>query len=116
VDTPTSIKAIPGYRFVLGVTLKQDNGKVVDTKALVDSGCDTSSVDRKWVAEKKLDTLPLPEIIRVWNADGSPNANGPSDKSLPGTLRIGEHTEEVNLMVTDLLYQSNTRSSLAWTG
>jgi hypothetical protein len=74
----------------------------VDAKALVDSGCDTSSVDRKWVAEKKLDTLPLPEVIRVQNADGSPNANGPSVNSLPGTLRIGMHTEEVNLMVTDL--------------
>jgi hypothetical protein len=101
-DAPTSIKAIPGYRFALNVTLKQDNRKTVDAKALVDSGCDTSSVDRKWVAEKRLDTLPLPEVIRVQNADGSPNANGPSVNSLPGTLRIGMHTEEVNLMVTDL--------------
>jgi hypothetical protein len=101
-DAPTSIKAIPGYRFALNVTLRQDNGKAIDTKALVDSSCDTSSVDRKWVTEKNLDTLPLPEAIRVRNADGSPNANGPSNKSLPGTLWIGEHMEEVNLMVTDL--------------
>jgi hypothetical protein len=42
-----SIKAIPRYRFTLNVILKQDNGKVIDAKALVDSGCDTSSVDRK---------------------------------------------------------------------
>jgi hypothetical protein len=101
-DAPTSIKAIPGYRFALNVTLKQDNGKIVDAKALVDSGCDTSSVDRKWVTEKKLDTLPLPEVIKVWNADSSPNVNGPSVNLLPGTLRIGKHTEEVNLMVMDL--------------
>jgi hypothetical protein len=113
-DTPTSIKAILGYRFALNVTLKQDNGKVVDAKALVDSRCDTSSVDRKWVAEKKLDTLLLPEVIKVRNADGSLNANGPSDKSLPGTLRIGEHTEEVNLMVTDLPEQYPIFLGLDW--
>jgi hypothetical protein len=82
-ETPTSIKVILGYRFTLNVTLKQDNGKIVDAKALVDSGCDTSSVDRKWVTEKKLDTLLLLEVIKVRNADGSLNTNGPSDKSLP---------------------------------
>jgi hypothetical protein len=81
---------------------------------LVDSGCDTSSVDRKWVVEKNVDTLPLPEAIRVRNADGSLNANGPSDKSLPGTLRIGEHTEEVNLMVMDLPEQYPIFLGLDW--
>jgi hypothetical protein len=113
-ETATSIKGIPGYRFALGVTLKQDNRKTVDAKALVDSGCDTSSVDRKWVAQKGLDTLLLPEVIKVRNADGSPNAHGPSDKSLPGTLRIGEHTEEVNLMVTDLPEQYPIFLGLDW--
>jgi hypothetical protein len=113
-DTPTSIKVIPGYRFALNVTLKQDNGKVIDTKALIDSRCDTSSVDRKWVTEKNLDTLPLPEVIRVWNADGSPNTNGPSVNSLPSTLLIGEHTEAVNLMVTDLPEQYPIFLGLDW--
>jgi hypothetical protein len=113
-DAPTSIKVIPGYRFALNVTLKQDNGKVIDTRALVDSGCDTSSADRRWVADKKLDTLLLPEVIRVRNVDGSPNTNGPSDKSLPGTLWIGEHTEEVNLMVTDLPEQYLIFLRLDW--
>jgi hypothetical protein len=113
-DAPASIKAIPGYQFALSVTLKQDNGKTVDAKALIDSGCDTSSVDRKWVAEKNLDTLPLPEVIKVQNADGSPNANGPSVNSLPGTLRIGEHMEEVNLMVTDLPKQYPIFLGLDW--
>jgi hypothetical protein len=64
-DAPTSIKVILGYRFALNVTLKQDSRKTVDAKALVDSGCDTSLADRKWVAEKKLDTLLLPEVIKV---------------------------------------------------
>jgi hypothetical protein len=113
-DAPTSIKAIPGYRFALNITLRQDNGKAIDAKALVDSSCDTSSVDRKWVAGKNLDTLPLPEVIKVRNADGSPNANGPSTSSLPGTLLIGEHTEEVNLMVTDLPEQYPIFLGLDW--
>jgi hypothetical protein len=111
---PTSIKAIPGYRFTLNVTLRQDNGKTIDAKALVDSRCDTSSVDRKWVAEKRLDTLPLPEVIKVRNADGSPNANRPSVNSLPGTLLIGDHTEEVSLMVTDLPKQYPIFLGLDW--
>jgi hypothetical protein len=71
-------------------------------------------VDRKWVTEKSLDTLPLPEAIRVRNADGSPNANGPSDKSLPDTLRIREHMEEVNLMVMDLPEQYLIFLGLDW--
>jgi hypothetical protein len=58
--------------------------------------------------------LPLPEVIRVRNADGSPNANGPLVNSLPGTLQIGEHTEEVNLMATDLPEQYPIFLGLDW--
>ncbi|SJL16261.1 uncharacterized protein ARMOST_19781 [Armillaria ostoyae] len=46
------------------------------TKALIDSGCTSSSINRAFVAEHQLDTRRTAIPIAVYNADGTCNQVG----------------------------------------
>src|SRR6202042_3565152 len=45
--------------------------------ALIDSGCEGSCIDVKYVIRNKLNTRKLARSIPVLNADGQPNSEGP---------------------------------------
>ena len=45
-------------------------------KALLDSGCTGSVVNKKWIEEQKIKTRPLAHPIPVYNADGTKNSAG----------------------------------------
>ena len=44
-----------------------------EARALLDSGCTTSSIDRDFVKRKQLTTQPAAVVRAVYNADGSVN-------------------------------------------
>jgi len=60
---------------------------------LLDSGCEGSCVDVKYVEKHGLNTISLPRPIPVYNADGQPNSEGPITDIVTLELRIGEHWE-----------------------
>jgi hypothetical protein len=46
------------------------------TKALIDSGCEGSCIDRTFVETNQIPTIKLPRPIPIYNADGQPNSDG----------------------------------------
>jgi hypothetical protein len=71
-------------------------------KAVVDSGCEGSCINRMYVAQNKIPTFCLPIPIPVYNADGQPNSNGPIIEMAILFLKCGNHTERIELGVTNL--------------
>src|SRR5436190_5393137 len=82
------------------VTLDTREEHVADT--LLDSGCEGSCIDIKYVRQHGLNTNRLPRPIPVYNADGELNADGPITEMITLELRIGDHTERLELGVTNL--------------
>src|SRR5277367_4208756 len=70
--------------------------------ALLDSGCEGSCIDVKYVQRLGLNTTKLPRPIPVFNADGQPNSDGPISEMISLELKIGEHLEKIDFGVTNL--------------
>ena len=73
------------------MTLDTRDEKVAE--ALIDSGCERSCIDCKYVHEHKLPTTPLPRPVPVFNADGQLNADGPISEMVSLQLQISNHIE-----------------------
>lgn len=54
-----------------------DNGKILSTKALIDSGCTGSSIDAAYIKQNHIPTHQLPRKIPIYNVIGTPNSRGP---------------------------------------
>ena len=100
------------YKFVRGtkgtkLSLRA-NITTLDTRAehtadaLIDSGCEGSCIDVKYVIQNKLNTRKLARPIPVLNADGQPNVEGPISEMVSLELRIGTHIERIDFGVTNL--------------
>jgi hypothetical protein len=70
--------------------------------ALIDSGCEGSCIDIKFVRDHSMNTVKLPRMVPVLNADGTPNESGPISEIVTVQLHIGEHVERIDLGVTNL--------------
>ena len=70
--------------------------------ALLDSGCQGSCIDIKYVRRHGLTTIKLPRPIPVYNADGQPNSDGPISEMISLQLKIGDHLEKIDFGVTNL--------------
>ena len=90
-------------QFTLKTTIKTiDDLRNFDTKALIDSGCELLAIDKKWANEKQLNLKPLPNPIRVYNADNSENTAGMATHYFSGRMKIGNHEETFDAIVTNL--------------
>ena len=76
------------------------NGKKLEVKALVDSGCTHTGIDEQLVKDKKISTKPIDFSFEVFNADGT--KNGEVTKVAPLEIEIDGHTEQLEAAVTDL--------------
>ena len=80
----------------------------LDTKAehkahaLIDSGCEGSCIDVKYVKRLGLNTTKLPRAIPVYNADGTLNLDGSITDMISLELRIRDHVEHIDFGVTNL--------------
>ena len=79
-----------------------DNRTEHTADALIDSGCEGSCIDVKYVRKNGLVTTKLARPIPVHNADGQPNSEGPISECVALELRIGSHWERVDFGVTNL--------------
>ncbi|SJL14660.1 uncharacterized protein ARMOST_18125 [Armillaria ostoyae] len=72
------------------------------TKALVDSGCTSSAINRTFVRTHQLDTVKTAVPIVVYNADGTRNQAGDITEYVEMRMTIGNHVERIDFAVTDL--------------
>jgi len=70
-----------------------DDRKEASADALLDSGCEGSCIDVKFIRDNHLNTRKLFRPIPVYNADGSLNADGPISETIVLELRISSHTK-----------------------
>ena len=80
--------------------IKTKNGKKLEVKALVNSGCTYTGINEKLVKDKKISTKPIDFLFEVFNADGI--KNGEVTRVAPLEIRINRHTERLETAVTDL--------------
>jgi len=76
------------------------NGKKLEVKALVDSGCTHTGINEQLVKDKKIPTKPIDFLFEVLNANST--KNGEMTKVAPLEIKINGHTEQLEAAVTDL--------------
>ena len=77
------------------VLITLDTREQLQCPAMLDTGCETTSIDRTWAISKGLNLTELPSRIKILNADGSENKDGSTQHILRARLRIGRHEEQI---------------------
>jgi len=80
--------------------IKTKNGKKLEVKALVDSGCTHTGINEQLVKNKNIPTKPINFSFEVFNTDGTKNREVTKVASLE--IKIDGHTEQLEAAVTDL--------------
>ena len=80
--------------------VKTKNGKKLEVKALVDSGCTYTGIDKQLVKDKRIQTKSIDFSFEVFNADGT--KNGEVTKVAPLEIKINGHKETLEVAVMDL--------------
>ena len=80
--------------------VKTKNGKKLKVKALVDSGCTYTRIDKQLVKDKRIQTKPINFLFEVFNANGTKNRE--VTKVVPLEIKINGHKETLEAAVTDL--------------
>jgi len=80
--------------------VKIKNGKKLKVKALVDSGCTHTRIDKQLVKDKRIQTKSIDFSFEVFNADGT--KNGEVTKVAPLEIKVNGHKETLEVAVTDL--------------
>jgi hypothetical protein len=76
-----------------------DDNRRFPIKALIDSGCTGSTIDRKFVEENKINTQLMPKPVPVFNTDGTRNAAGDITRFVEVRLSVLDHHEKILLAV-----------------
>ena len=80
--------------------IKTKNGKKLEVKALVDSGCTHIGIDKQLVKDRRIQTKKIDFSFEVSNADRT--KNGEVTKVVPLEVEINGHKETLEAAVTDL--------------
>ena len=80
--------------------IKTKNGKKLKVKALVDSRCMHTGIDKQLVKDKRIQTKPINFSFEVFNVNGT--KNGEMTKVIPLETKINRHKETLEAAVTDL--------------
>ena len=79
-----------------------DTEEKFDVKALLDSGCMSSAISKRFVKEHQINTIKLPRAITATNADGTINAGGKITDMVRLKAKIQDHEETMELTVADI--------------
>ena len=79
-----------------------DDGHILWIIALLDSRCMGSCIDREFVRKNNIQTKKVPLPIPVYNADRSLNEGGPITEFVELRMVIQDHTERIQLAVSNL--------------
>ena len=80
--------------------VKTKNSKKLKVKALVDSGCTHTVIDKQLVKDKRIPTKLINFFFEVFNADRT--KNGEVTKVMPLEIEINRYKETLEAAVTDL--------------
>jgi len=80
--------------------MKTKNGKKLNVKALMDSRCTHTGIDKQLVKNKRIQTKLINFSFEVFNADGT--KNGEMTKITSLEIKINRHKETLEAVVTDL--------------
>ena len=80
--------------------VKTKNGKNLKIKALVDSGCTYTGINKQLVKDKRIQTKVIDFSFEVFNTDGT--KNGEVTKVAPLEIEINGYKETLEAVVTDL--------------
>ena len=80
--------------------IKMKNGKKLEVKVLVDSGCTHTGIDKQLIKDKRIQTKSIDFSFEVFNTDGT--KNGEMTKVAPLEVEINGHKETLEAAVTDL--------------
>ncbi len=78
----------------------------ISTTALVDSRCTSSTISREFVKKHNIPTHATTAPITVYNVDRTKNQAGQITAFAELCIKIGDHTEWIDLAVTDLKDQT----------
>jgi hypothetical protein len=71
------VKGTRGMKLVVDTRIQSPNTlEEYIAKALIDSRCEGSCIDRTFVEINRIPTIKLPRPIPIYNADGQPNSDG----------------------------------------
>src|SRR5713101_2763990 len=74
----------------------------INVAALLDSGCDGSSIDHRFMLRNKIPTRQVQNLMKVTNANGTENKHGMIKEYVILRVQIDEHVEELEFAVTQL--------------
>jgi len=77
-------------------------GQKVETIALVDSGAAGIFINRSFAEKNKLEMVPIPKRITVYNIDGTENQDGLIDKKVTADLDVKGCRMKTQLLMTAL--------------
>ena len=80
--------------------IKTKNSKKLKVKALVDSGCTHTGIDKQLVKDKRIQSRPINFLFKVFNTDGTKNRE--VTKVAPLEVEINRHKKTLEATVTDL--------------
>ena len=80
--------------------VKTKNGKKLEVKALVDSGCTHTGIDEQLVKDKRIQMKSINFSFEVFNADGTKNRE--VTKVAPLEIEINGHKKTLEAAVMDL--------------
>jgi len=81
--------------------IKTKNGKNLKVKALVDSRCTHTGIDKQLVKDKRIQTKKIDFSFEVFNTDGTKNREV-TKVVVPLEVEINGHKETLEAAVTDL--------------
>ena len=80
--------------------MKTKNGKKLKVKALVDSRCTHTGIDKQLVKDRRIQTKLIDFSFEVFNTDGT--KNGEVTKVVPLEIKINRYKETLEAAVMDL--------------
>ena len=78
-----------------------DDGRFFATKALLDSGCTGSAINKKFVEKNGISTKKVARPIPIYNADGTKNEAGSIKEYVEIRMVVQDHVERIQLAVTN---------------
>ena len=79
-----------------------DSKRTLSATALLDSGCTGSSIHSEYVKNNNIPVHKAASPIPIYNADGSRNKAGEITEFVEIRLKIGDHSEKIDLAVVNL--------------
>ena len=82
------------------VDIKTKNSKKIKIKALVNSRCTYTRMNKQLVKDKRIQTRPINFLFEVFNVNGTKNGEVTKVASLE--IKINRYKEQLEAVVTDL--------------